>query len=304
MLGAMKTHHLLVLAFIYTVVSAAEPAKPSSPEAGRLALKVLSERELSAFLSQRVEAGLDGSFGEFANKFMVFSSMSAGKAVGLETKDAKVAEARLSPVFPGFYRPTLAQLFDMIAMQSRSSWSYVKENQFALSDSPAKGKPDDNLIIITFKANPSIVVTRRAYSIKLAEGWKRNDRGHWEMLVPPKVRVGMDIYDMGRYSAETPFEQDELMKRVRLEVSQDWAAQIGKKLAAADFQTVKVGKFEALHFDAMIPSRLNKDVHWRQWVLTVGDRCFFIVSTLFPDQEKDILPDVNAMLASFELEAN
>ncbi|HLX62952.1 MAG TPA: hypothetical protein VKX17_16895, partial [Planctomycetota bacterium] len=61
-----------------------------------------------------------------------------------------------------------------------------------------------------------------------------------------------------------------------------------------------VGSFDALYFESMVPSQLKKEIRWRQWVFMDGERCYFIVSTIFPDNEAKIFPDVEKMLQSFK----
>ena len=38
-----------------------------------------------------------------------------------------------------------------------------------------------------------------------------------------------------------------------------------------------------------------------QWGLVVENKCYFVVSTIFPEFEDKIFPDVEAMLASFRI---
>jgi hypothetical protein len=45
----------------------------------------------------------------------------------------------------------------------------------------------------------------------------------------------------------------------------------------------------------------GRTVRWRQWVFMVGNKCYFAVSTIFPQYEDRIFPDVQAMLASFTI---
>lgn len=270
----------------------------------RAPLKVLGQDELDALLSKRTRSGLDSEFGAFASKFMVFSTVDTGTAVGLKAEDKTIATTELQPVFPAFYKPRLSELFDMIALQTKSTWSYQKEDQFVSSDVPDDGKPSDKVAIVTFKPHPTPLTARHPFKITPAKDWQRRDMGHWDMLIPPSAPVGMDIYEMGRYSAKDDTALAGLMKRVMKEVALACARKVSKEPKESDLKTTKVGQYDALHFDAMIPSRFGKDVHWRQWVVAVGNRCFFIVSTLFPDQDETLFKDVQAMLASFTCEGN
>jgi hypothetical protein len=119
------------------------------------------------------------------------------------------------------------------------------------------------------------------------------------MLVPPSAPVGLDIYDMGTYSSDEQAGKNELLKEVRQEMALEWARRVRKNADLKGMKTRRVGAHEALFFEAMVPSRMNKDIHWRQWVFMVNNRCFFVVSTICPEEEAKILPDVEKILASF-----
>ena len=56
---------------------------------------------------------------------------------------------------------------------------------------------------------------------------------------------------------------------------------------------------ETLYFSTESPKRPG--VRWRQWALVAGGHGIVIVSALQKDFEKRLLPDVEAMVASFRL---
>jgi hypothetical protein len=46
--------------------------------------------------------------------------------------------------------------------------------------------------------------------VTLAEGWKSEDRGRCTACIPPTAPVGMDIYEIGAYSAKDRAREPEL----------------------------------------------------------------------------------------------
>ena len=63
----------------------------------------------------------------------------------------------------------------------------------------------------------------------------------------------------------------------------------------------KVGPYDALYFETLMTIRDGSTIRWRQWVFMVDNRCYFVVSTILPQLESQILPDVRAMVASFRI---
>ncbi|MBL9177471.1 MAG: hypothetical protein JNM65_05360 [Verrucomicrobiaceae bacterium] len=259
-------------------------------------LKVLPQDEINKIMSRRLEGSLGHSFGQFANMFLVRSRMDTDVSVMLKAANGDIADTELQAVFPEFYKPTLAELCDSIALQTFSKWSYEKDDQHVMSGVPGQKLIDEGIVVLSFNPDSG---RKKPFTLTPASGWRHEDRGHWEMFIPPSAQVGMDIYEVGRYSAKKGEDEKKLMLRVRKEVSLEWAGKVHPKVGEKDLKLAKVGPFEALHFEASVPSRLGKDVHWRQWVFLAGDRCFFIVSTLFPEQEDTVWPDVQEMLKSF-----
>ena len=297
---------ILLLGFACSLESKAEDSiKKPEPEKGqavekRAPLKVLTQPELAKLLSRRVQGGLGHTFAQFANMFMVSSHLGTGISVGLTTPDETVAKTELQDAFPHFYKPTLSELLEAIAMQTFSKWSYETKDQF-VSATTDDAKPNDSVVIISFNRFIPGKPRTKPFSVTPAKGWTHEDRGNWETYIPAIAPVGMDIYEMGQYSTKKRDGQAALMNRVRREMSLDWAHRVKPEAAEADLKPAKVGEFEALHFDAMVPANDGRKVHWRQWVITAGDRCYFIISTLFPDQEERLLPDVEEMLRTFAL---
>jgi hypothetical protein len=248
---------------------------------------------LTTLLSQRFDGGMGYTFAQFANMFLVKSRISLGEGIGLMTPSREVAEKTLQSPYPEFYRPTVQEFLDEIALQTSTEWK-----------SDTSGKYIENAVPDVQVDGPMIfefLPTKREkpFEVTLAEGWKSNDRGSWLMLVPPGFPVGLDIYEMGVYSADVQAEEPKLLERVPIGVALGWIARIQVNADKDSLKAAKVGTHDALFFETTVPSQVGEDVHWRQWTFMVGNRCYGIVSTILPSLEDTIYPDVEKMLASF-----
>ncbi|MEZ0389313.1 MAG: hypothetical protein ACAI34_19705 [Verrucomicrobium sp.] len=265
--------------------------KPATPK-----VKALSEKELNALLARRLEGGMEYKFAQFANMFFVSSRIQTGCSVVLSSRAKDILEAELQPPFPAFYKPTLREFLDAVAWQTFSTWRYDTSGD-QINNETGDTTPMEDIAVFDFvRADRT-----KPYEVILAKDWKSEDRGHWLALIPSKFPVGMDIYEMGTYSAKDPEKEPELMKKVREEMSMEWSRRIGKEAKADDLVAAKAGPYDALYFEALIPSQLEKEIRWRQWVFTVGNQCFFIVSTILPEMEETLFPDVKQMLGSFKM---
>lgn len=253
-----------------------------------------SEERLAELLAKRVDGGVGHNFRGFSNQFLVMCRIQIGSGVALTTNSREIALAELQPVFPESYRPTLRELFDTLALQTKSTWRYDPTDKHFQSDVP--GAVTD-LAIFEFTAAKH----EHPYEVTLSEGWKAEDQGHWLMLIPPDFPVGLDIYQVGTYSADDKAEEAKLFEKVRTDVSLQWAERVAEGVTAEKLKPAKVGPYEALYFESMIPSQLGKDIRWRQWVFMAEDRCFFVVSTILPELDKKIFPDVEKTLETFRL---
>lgn len=292
---------LLAASFLGTVSLLAQENKPKVEEEKsvpkKVPLKVLSTTELDAILSKRLDGGMDYDFKQFANMFFVFSHIKLGTGVVLSPRTREIADKELMSLFPQFYRPTLREFCDSIALQTFSEWKYDVEDQFVSSTVPDTKKVDDSMVVLRFEP----ATRQKPFEVTLAKGWKAEDKGQWTMHIPPSFPCGMDIYEAGTYSARKKEDEPALLKKVPVEVSLEWARRFKPETSEKDLKPAKVGSFDALAFEAMVPSQFEKETRWRQWVFMDGNKCYFIVSTIFPEQEKEIFPDVEAMLKTFKI---
>jgi hypothetical protein len=271
-----------------------DDGKQEPPEKNLAKLIPWTEERLTELLERRIDGGLGHTFRGFSNQFLVMCRIRMGTGVGLMTGSREVSQAELQPVFPDSYKPTLRELMNAIALQAKAEWKYDPTDKFFNSSVP--GEVTD---LAMFEFTP--VKRDPPYEVTLAKGWTSEDKGHWVLLSPPDFPVGLDIYQVGTYSAAEDESEKELFEKVRTEVALQWANRVKENVAADQLKPAKVGEYEALYFEAMIPSQLDKDIRWRQWVFMAGNRCFFIVSTILPELDKKIFPDVEQTLKTFRL---
>lgn len=259
-------------------------------------VKPLTAEQQDRLLNARLNGGMGYSFSQFANMFLVSSRIKFGTGIGLMTSSAEIAEAPLQSPFPENYKPTLRQFLDTIALQTSSDWEYDPSGKFIQGDFDRE-TPIDGLAIYEFKKTER----DKPFEITLEEGWEAIDKGNWVMHVPPSFPIGMDIYELGEFSSDKNMADQEFTEKIRLTVSLDWAQRLNENAKEDDLQPAKVGDFEALYYESLIPSQLDKEIKWRQWVFLDGNKCYFIVSTILPEMEDDIYPDVEKMVASFRI---
>jgi hypothetical protein len=286
---------LAVVAIVGCSARAASPATDPAKHDKTTSVKNLPP-DVEQLLNKRLNGGMGNTFAQFANMFLVSSRLQLNRAIALATSSRETAEAPLQSPFPRFYKPTLREFLDAIALQTFSQWKYDSSDRHIQSDKQIP--PTDRPVIFEFTPTKR----HKPFAVTLPKGWKCEDQGNWLMLIPPSAPVGLDIYEMGTYSCDDKASEKELFTRVRQEVAREWAQRVNAKADLKDMSTRRVAAFEALSFEAMVPSKLNKDVRWRQWVFMVTNRCFFVVSTISPEAEATIYPDVEKILATFRIE--
>jgi hypothetical protein len=294
MINKTTVTSLLLLAALTTSVSSsiAVPERKQIAEApAGSKVKQLSKEEVDHLLAQRVEAGLGFNFAQFANMFLVNSNVMLGQSVGLVTGSEKISKSPLMSPFPQFYKPTLRELLDAIALQTFSDWKYDPSGKYMVN----KTRHAAEMAIFEFSEHER----KKPYELTMAKGWASSDRGNWTMFSPPIFPVGLDVYEMGTYSSASQSGQAELYKKVPAELALEWAKRVQPKATKEDLKTAKVGTYDAIFFESMVKSQMKKPVHWRQWVFMVGHTCYFIVSSILPENDSKIYPDVEQMLKSF-----
>jgi hypothetical protein len=115
--------------------------------------------------------------------------------------------------------------------------------------------------------------------------------------------LGLNIHELGSYSSDDGTKENDLLKKVVAGVSLEWANRIKSGVDTTDLKPAKVGPYDALYFETLIPLRNGATIRWRQWAFSVGNKCYFAVSTILPQLEERIYPEVQTMLKSFQMES-
>jgi hypothetical protein len=265
-------------------------------KSGSATIKPLTAAQQEKLLAQRVNGRMADSFNQNTNMFLAMSRIDVQYGVGLMTSSKEIAGLPLQSPFPQSYRPTLREFLDAIALQTRSDWKYDPSSKY-LESHVEHDKPVDDLAMFEFTASKR----KKPFEITIANGWKSIDKGNWVMFVPPTLPVGLDIYEMGTYSCDDKGKRKELLNKVRHDVALEWAQRVSEAARKEDLKSAKVGSFDALFFEAMVDSQLDKKMRWRHWVFMDDDKCYFVVSTILPEFEGKVFLDVEKMLSTFKV---
>jgi hypothetical protein len=254
----------------YLLLATALMLPACASRAAELKRKSLSPAEQKSFLAKRTSGGMMGTFDSYC------SLLYAVNDVAIHTQDDAINKTSLSSPFPDFYKPTWEELFDSVARQTRSAWTYDSKRDFWVFVAPPRPLP---------------------FEITLAEGWKPHDEGLYIGYEPSIAPVGMDVYMLGHYCSTNKDEEAALFSRVREAIGVRFAKPFQKDVSPKDMSDETIGNSRALHFKATGPT----GIIWRQWVVIDSGMAFAIVSAIKPEHEKEILPDVLKMAASFKV---
>lgn len=225
-----------------------------------------------AFLAKRLEKSpIGGNFDSLGNRLFAFFD------VAIHTDAKGIGEMKLASPFPSIYKPTWKEVFDSIAIQTQTVWAYDKKREYWVF-TPADVSP--------------------SFSIKVADKWTSQNRGIYIGYKPPDYPVGMDIYQMGTYSAENPKDEPKLYEEVRDALALRFVSGFKKDITIKEMETVKIDSADALFFEAASPVR--PEVVWRQWLFVKNGKAFAIVSALNKEDVKSY-KDVQAMVQSFQV---
>jgi len=276
---------------------APESKKPNAEADERpgASIKPLTKEQQEKLLEERLDVGIGRSFGQYAKGFLVMSRLKLPYGVALMASSQEIAGTELQQVFPKFYKPTLREFLDVIALETSSKWKYDPTGKYFRSDVP-RG-PVDDLAMFEFTCTKR----EKPYHVTVPKGWKSMDKGHWTMYIPPSFPVGMDIYELGSYSSDDKTQEKELFERVRTEVALEWAKLAKDRVDRNELKPARVGPYDALYFETMMPLRTGVTMRWRHWVFMVESKCYCVVSTILPQLEDEIFPDVEAMVKSFRI---
>lgn len=253
------TFSLLLITFVAAAPALAQKRSP------------LSSAQQIEVLSRRLKSGvISGTFGSYGS--MLYGILN----IAIHTDDKHIGDTTLHSPFPDFYKPTTRELFDAIALQTQSSWSYDSQTDYWVFAKPAKPKP---------------------FSITLTEKWIGDDRGVYISYKPPTYPVGMDIYYYGSYSADKREQELDLWKKIRNSWAIGFASRFKRDVTIDEMRNVTVDGVEALYFESPTP---RPGVVWRQWALVKNGQAFVIVSSL-PSNDEQLRSAVESMVKSFRV---
>lgn len=129
--------------------------------------------------------------------------MYAVNDVAIHTESDRVNKTNLTSPFPDFYKPAWFEIFETVARQTKSSWKYDPRRDYWVFGELPLPLP---------------------YQIQMLSGWKVHGEGLYVGYKPKSAPVGMDVYMMGRYSADDKKDEPKLFARVREALALRFAA--------------------------------------------------------------------------------
>lgn len=189
------------------------------------------------------------------------------------SKSSRVLKRKFERV-PGLdTRLRLCEYFELIARQTKTTYHYEANGNTWMFEEPEMPVP---------------------FKVKLAPGWRMEDRGIYCAFIPMIAPIGMDIYMLGRF-CDKNFEQ---LKEIRDAQALSWAKQIDYGANKTDMIPTTVDGCDALYYKckARVEGR-----QWRQWSFFKNGQMFLIVSTVDDKNESKLIPDVEKMVASFKV---
>lgn len=252
-------------------------AKPEELNQGKGTLiPVLENRltpdQLRAYLGQRTSGQMFGTFNAYS------SLLYAVHSVAIWDQGTGIGQTPVESPFLKDYQPTWQELLDVLARQVNCTWRYNHDTGYWVFEKGMLPLP---------------------YTLKRAPGWRGRANGNNYDYVPRGAPMGMDVYMMGHYSSDDPGQLEALVPKIRKHLSMGFAPNFKPDVTDADFRTEQIAGVDALYFTAPAPN--DPKLIWRQWSFVKDGWAFVIVSLIHADNEAKLLPDVQRMLASFEV---
>jgi len=268
---------LLLLSLCLT----AQVSTGASPEAlargGGTVQAVLKDRlpkeRLDAFLSQRIPGALLGNFKSYA------SMLYAVYGIPIWNDDPAVEKVKLGDWYPAGHKATRREVLDLVARQVGCTWSYNADTGYFVFKRGAQAYP---------------------FRLDLAAGWTARDQWDCIAFIPPIAPAGLDVYILGRVTTEDSTQLDETIRKANLHVSLKMAGNFKRGVREEDLRDVYLAGVKSLYFEHLISRPDGAQIMWRQWALTKNGQSFLIVSAIDKAQERQIFPDVQAMLKGFD----
>lgn len=195
--------------------------------------------------------------------------------VRIHTESQMILKTSMMNVFPKFYLPTFKEVLDALARQTLSSWTYDDSKDYWVFSPPAMNLP---------------------FTIKLSEDWVSEEKGISLKCTPSIASLGMDIFMFGQYSATE--NESQLFTKVRNECALRFTNLLNRNITIKDMKSVTVNGVDALYYQT---TSANPRVILRQWAFVKSGYAFVILSLIDKQNEETILPEVQAMVDSFEV---
>lgn len=228
------------------------------------------------------------AFAEFAHgrttqtplgSLLAFSSLLWSlERIGLWCDDEETLQRSVENTFQPDYEPTWLELMDVLARQTQCGLQYHCDTGYWHFEPGIRALP---------------------FVLEPAPGWKSRDDGNSIVFIPPIAPVGMDVYMLGHYSTDDAKQTKALYRQAREHVALSSARRFTDDVSLRDFKKTKVARADALFWTTRPGGR--PQATWRQWAFVIEGWSFLIVSLIDDADEKQLLPAVQGMVASFQL---
>ena len=138
------------------------------------------------------------------------------------------------------------------------------------------------------------------FTLKIADRWTARYQENQIAYIPPIAPMGMDVYVMGHFSADDPAKQDAVFAEAQKFTSETFARYFKTVVSEQDFSWTQVAGERAMYFEAFAPRRPS--AKWRQWAFVKNGWCILVVSLIDRENEAQLFPDVQRMIATLEVQ--
>lgn len=187
--------------------------------------------------------------------------------------------------YPEFYTPTIREVLDIMAWQTRSYWKHIETK--IVNDFILLGAHNDLPYIIDLKSN-----------------WRTKPVGFYSWHAPDIAGFGMDIYYLGHFTPPDEVEQDAFSKQVLEFASLSVLKMYNMMPNPSPLGDMKMVAFNDHHAEKALywePKEGLNGRAWRQWALFIDGHAFLIVNAAYPQNKGSVFKDVDEMLQTFRL---
>ncbi|MBU6455152.1 MAG: hypothetical protein KGS72_25505 [Cyanobacteria bacterium REEB67] len=321
-------------ALIAATLSAFSPqpgaaAGENDPQIFDSKLKIITQPDLDKILSRRLIGRLGADFAPFAKIFFSTSRMDLSCSIGLATNSEEIKKTHLTSPFTPDYRPTLHELLDAIALQTNSRWTYNPSAQAIKTEGQSEQNIGDIAIIEFIPESKPLPVEMTA-----SPNWKverHNDVINYTCTVAPPAPApvtpslfqaasastlqasqpsppnghntvapaALHLVVMGQFSSDDKSKEGELLAKAPMTLAVENFKRFKSTAAPRDLQKAKIGPYSGFCFETNTAGKNSSGpVVRREWYFMAGDQLCYIVSTIPKQQDRELYPEVQAMLKS------